>query len=316
MQIMHSKFRHHQKQIFVVIPFNHRAPDGGAELTIIPYTSDLPGLPLGDIPDALVRVRPRRVEHAVPVGPLVRVPPEVIPLGLRQVRGQRCPPVRIEVIQRPRQRRRRDAVPDRHDHDPPPRRGSVVHLRGDDRIEEEIRQLRVAVQRVLDLLQESRADDAPPLPQPGAFAEVDTPIHVVARGLDYPETLGVRAHLRGVQCRFQVVEELPLVHGYLGTGHLEEEGGGLGSGSTVVFANDDDDNERRRRCCCSSPRGVLVDDVKGTTTRMGAISRRRVSAVAIIRRVIVVVVEAATIDVVASRSVLTSVSSCSLALVP
>jgi hypothetical protein len=37
---------------------------------------------------------------------------------------------------------------------------------------------------------------------------------------------------------------------------------------------------------------------------MGASSRRRVSAVAIIRRVIVVVVvEAATIDVVASRSV-------------
>ena len=167
-----------------------------------------------------MRVRPRRVEHAVPVGPLVRVPPEVIPLGLRQVRGQGCPPVRIEVIQRPRQRRRRDAVPDRHDHDPPPRRGSVVYLRGDDRIEEQIRQLRVAVQRILDLLQKRRADDAPPLPQPGAFAEVDTPIHVVARALDDSETLGVRAHLSGVECRFQVVEELPPVHGYLGTGHL------------------------------------------------------------------------------------------------
>lgn len=171
-----------------------------------PHRLNLSRLPLVDVPDALVRVGPRGVEHALPVRPLVRVPPEEVALRLGQVGREALAPVRVEVVERPGQRRGRDAVPHGDDDHPAPGGRALVELPGDDGVEDQVREVVVPGERVLDLLEEGGADDAPPLPHARALAEVDVPAHVVAGALDDAEALGVGAHLGGVQRGLEVVE--------------------------------------------------------------------------------------------------------------
>src|SRR5262249_17733479 len=129
----------------------------------------------------------------------------------REVRGE--PLAADHVVVRERRRR---AV----------ERKSLLHARRDDvapsclpraellaeaGVEQEVREVRIAIVGGLDAPEELRADDAAVLPDARELAEAEAPVARLARDLEEPHALRVAARLRGVEGGADVGDELLLV---------------------------------------------------------------------------------------------------------
>mmetsp|Transcript_932 Transcript_932/g.3085 ORF Transcript_932/g.3085 Transcript_932/m.3085 type:complete len:519 (+) Transcript_932:241-1797(+) len=205
------------------------------------------------------------------VRPLVRVRPEEISLRLDEVRRKSSAAVRVKVRERAGHRGRRDPGVDRRGHDAPPRLVALHELGRELAVDEQRREVRVLVVRLLDAVEEPRADDAPALPDPSHFAEVEPPLLLRGLRADEVHALRVRANLRGVQRRADVVHELFL----LLRGELRRRGvrGGEAGGlvarlrgdSLVLHAGDEARVERRcdRRDRDGELRGLLHRPLPG-----------------------------------------------------
>ena len=76
---------------------------------------------------------------------------------------------------------------------------AAVDLAAEIGVEQEVRQLGVAVERFLDLAQERAADDAAAAPHQGHAALVDLPLRLAPHGIHEGESLGVGDDLAGVE---------------------------------------------------------------------------------------------------------------------
>lgn len=104
-------------------------------------------------PVGMEKLTARRVQ------PLVGVRAEVIPLRLKQIRGQAVGGIAVEVRKRRRHCGRGHAVLHGCCRDLPPRREQRLHRALEIRVEQEVAKVGILVIRVLDLPEEHRTDD-------------------------------------------------------------------------------------------------------------------------------------------------------------
>ena len=114
--------------------------------------------------------------------------------------------VLLEVRQGRGHGRQGDAVGDRRGADAPPALLGPADLLGEVRVEQQVGQLGIAVERLLDLSQESAADDAAAPPHQGHAAVVDLPVRLLGHGVHQAEALGVGDDLAGVEGLLEVVD--------------------------------------------------------------------------------------------------------------
>ena len=116
------------------------------------------------------------MELAGIVFPLIRVGTEEIPLCLREIRGEGLPPIGIEIRERSRQGRGRQAAPGAQGHHTTPCRLPLHHLLGEIGVHQQVGKVGVPVIGRLDSIQELGPDDAATLPDAGTFAKLHTPV--------------------------------------------------------------------------------------------------------------------------------------------
>mmetsp|Transcript_16072 Transcript_16072/g.60802 ORF Transcript_16072/g.60802 Transcript_16072/m.60802 type:complete len:597 (+) Transcript_16072:1159-2949(+) len=166
-----------------------------------------------------------------PVGAVVGVGAEEVALSLHEVGGEAGAAVLVQVGERGGERGDGDAAGRGQRDDAAPGVLAGVDLGGELGVDEEVRQVGVAVVRRLDAVEEASADDAAALPDAGALAKVDGPA-VLAGGLaDDVHALGVGADLGGVEGLADVVDELGAVH----SGHVGGAGDDLGGLHALVL---------------------------------------------------------------------------------
>ena len=94
------------------------------------------------------------------------------------------------------------------DDDAAPAVDRVLHRTAEVRRDDQRRQVRVLVERLLDPVEELRADDAAAAPDGGQVARGDAPVVLGAAGLDLVEALRVGDDLRRVERLADVLDEL------------------------------------------------------------------------------------------------------------
>src|SRR5581483_254149 len=151
------------------------------------------------------------------VNPFIRVRAEEVALRLRQVERQVRGAVGVEVSEARRHRLHRDARRLRGRDGLPPARLGFEDPRLEVGVEQQIGQVGAALVRLLDLVQELRADDAAALPDAAQLAEVDVPVPLVRPGADQVHALGVGADLARVEGVVDGVNQLLLVAGVFET---------------------------------------------------------------------------------------------------
>src|SRR6185295_5091662 len=104
-------------------------------------------------------------------------------------------------------RRRGDTVQCGTRHDPTPGRQAVADGAGEVLVREQERQVRVALVRLGDAVQEAGPDDAATAPDAGHGAAVDVPAELRARRGDLVEALRVGDDLGRVQLEPDVLDE-------------------------------------------------------------------------------------------------------------
>ncbi len=115
---------------------------------------------------------------------LVGVGTEEVALGLEEVGGEAFGAVAVVVAEGGRERGNRDAVEggDAH-HFAPALLGLAEHVL-EERVEHEVRELRVGAVGIGDAVEEAGADDATATPDGGDAAEVEAPVLLLAHGFD------------------------------------------------------------------------------------------------------------------------------------
>ena len=161
---------------------------------------------------------------------LVGVGTEEIALGLEEVGGEAFGAVAVVVAEGGAEGGDGDAVEggDAH-HFPPALLGLAEHVL-EERVEHEVRELRVGAVGVGDAVEEAGADDATAAPNGGDAAEVEAPVLLLAHGFDQIETLSVADDLGGVEGVVDLLDELFLVGG-----DVDLRAGELGAGGDALL---------------------------------------------------------------------------------
>src|SRR5262245_60946484 len=107
---------------------------------------------------------------------LVGVRAEIVALRLQQIGGQPLAAIAIEVAERGAQTRRGNPALHRCNHDASPRRLTARNGFPEEGVEQQVDQPRIAVECLLDLAEEGRADDAAATPDLRDAAVVELPV--------------------------------------------------------------------------------------------------------------------------------------------
>src|SRR5665213_867693 len=147
------------------------------------------------------------------VDPLIRMRAKEVALRLQQVRRQPRRPIAVIERQRGRKRRRRHAQLDCMDQRLPPARLVLVQRTRKEVVHQQVLQLRVLVERLLDVAEECRADDAAATPHQGHAAHIQVPTLYLLGRTQQHVALRIADHLRAVQRPPHFFNELRLVLG-------------------------------------------------------------------------------------------------------
>ena len=145
------------------------------------------------------------------IQPLVRVRPEVVALGLQQVGGEAGAAVAVEVVQGGAKDRGRQAELNRGRQHATPARLGLLDRRLEEVVEQQVLQVRVLVERRLDVAQEPAANDAAAAPQEGDVAVVELPAELLGGGVELDVTLCVAAEFAGLEGLLHVFDKLLLI---------------------------------------------------------------------------------------------------------
>ena len=154
---------------------------------------------------------PLGVEGSRAVSALVRVGTKEIALGLGEVGWKTTTAVGVVVSKTSRESRDRQANRDGELHHVTKGRLSLVHLLGELGIQQQGRELGVAVIGSLDAVEEDGADDAATLPDASDLSKVELPVVVLASFADKVHSLGITADLGSVQSMSELLNEILLV---------------------------------------------------------------------------------------------------------
>ena len=150
------------------------------------------------------------MEDAVAIDAAIRVRAEEVALRLRQVRRQPRAAIGIVVGERGAEARHRNAEADGGLHDEAPAALDVgpADRRPERVVEQQVDEVRVALERLADVAEQRGADDAAGAPDLGDLARIDV---VVVLGRRHPQerhALRVRRDLAGVERVARRVDEL------------------------------------------------------------------------------------------------------------
>src|SRR5205814_928560 len=106
--------------------------------------------------------------------------------------------------------------------DVPPARLGLANGSREKRVEEQVFEARVPVERPLDVFQEPGADDAASAPQERNVAVVQLPLELARRRFQLYEALGIAADLRRVQRLPDILDEFVAVPGVLLRGRRKD----------------------------------------------------------------------------------------------
>ncbi len=146
---------------------------------------------------------------------------EVVTLRLQQVGRQPVAAVAVVIRQGRTERRHRQPHLDRRGDHPSPAWLRLFDRGFEEVVQQQVLELRVLVERALDVLQEPAADDAAATPQEGDVAVVELPAEFLRGGVELHVALRVAAEFGGVERLADVFDELLPVAGKLAVGAEE-----------------------------------------------------------------------------------------------